>query len=106
MTETKMTLTEAHYQETDWDSNRKGGAIGTMIYVVQKRMDGNSAALETAITTGKAFQSAIIKLVQGNATVTYKLSNVSLTPYTAHYVQGKPAIEEFVVRFQSKTLDK
>lgn len=101
-----MTITEVHYQAIGQDPKSNGRVKGSLNYIVQKRMDGDSEALETAISTGKVFQSATMKLVQGNTTVSYKLTNVVLTSYSAYFVQGKPATEEFVVQFQSKTTAK
>jgi len=100
---TSLAMDEVNFQFAMSSSRGKGGSGPVMHYSVIKKHDGNSGRIENAIQTKKVFKEVQIWVKQSAGNILkYKLSNATITDYSATFKKGKVAQESFVINFQSR----
>ncbi|MEL6810726.1 MAG: type VI secretion system tube protein Hcp [Bacteroidota bacterium] len=100
---TNLAMDEVHFEHFRVNPR----SAPTIRYEMIKRHDNNSEHLESAVKNGKVFNEVQIWVKQaGGKVLKYRLTNVSLSNYSAHFVKGKPATENFILNFQNRVLMK
>jgi hypothetical protein len=99
-----MNVESLHYQPSTNKIPHQRNASGvTMIYLVEKKMDGRSAKIEDAARRGVAFPKVEVWMKDHSGrTIKYKLNNAYFLNYKAIYINGKPPREEFMVVYESR----